>query len=82
MKIKDILSGWKNYLVSDPVVDEVAAARAKVCAVCPEAKEGVFTALLKDYKLEDIEGKYCNKCKCPLSATVRSESKKCPLLKW
>jgi hypothetical protein len=82
IKAKDILSGWKNYLIDDPVVDKIAEARAKVCALCPEAKDGRFTALLKDYKLEEIQGKYCHICKCPLSASVRSKSKKCPLDKW
>lgn len=82
IKVKDIVNGWKNYMIEDPVVDKVAEERAKVCAACPEAKSGIFTALLKDYKLEEIEGKYCGICKCPLSSSVRSESKKCPLDKW
>lgn len=80
--IKDIINGWKNYLVDDPVIDAIAKQRAKVCEVCPEAKKGKFTAVLKDYKQHEIEGKYCGVCKCPLSAKVRSENEKCPLEKW
>lgn len=80
--IKKIVNGWKNYLVDDPVVEEKALERAKICADCPEAKKGKFTALLKDYKLKEIEGEYCGVCKCALSAAVRSESKECPLGKW
>lgn len=82
MIVTDILSGWKNYIVDDPLTDELAKQRAKICSGCDYAKEGVFTALLKDYRLKEIEGKYCDKCKCPLSAAVRSKSKKCPLKKW
>ncbi len=80
--IKNILNGWKNYLVDDPLNNEEAKVRAEICAVCPEAKEGKFTAVLKDYRLHEIEGKYCGVCKCPLSAKVRSENESCPLNKW
>lgn len=81
--IKDILNGWKNYLVDDPVVEEVAKERAAICADCSSAKEGKFTAVLKDYKLHEIQGKYCDAClRCPLSAKVRSENETCPREKW
>ena len=80
--IKDILNGWKNYLVDDPVIEKVAKERATICSGCEEAKEGKFTAVLKDYKLHEIEGRYCGECKCPLSAKVRSENESCPLDKW
>lgn len=87
--IKDILNGWKNYLIDDPVVEKVAKERAKVCATsgedgkpCPELKEGVFKAVLKDYRIHEIEGMYCRKCTCPLSAKIRSENEQCPLNKW
>lgn len=82
MKVKDILSGWKNYLIDDPVSEELAKQRAAICAKCPQAKEGKFTAVLKDYKIKEIEGRYCDKCKCPLSAKTRSKNEKCPLNKW
>ena len=82
MSVKDIINGWKNYLVDDPVIDQVAKERAEICAACPSAKSGKFTAILKDYKLHEIEGKYCGECLCPLSAKVRSENEKCPLGKW
>ena len=80
--IKEIVNGWKNYLIDDPVVQKIAEERAKICVECPEARKGVFSAVLKDYKLHAIEGLFCNECSCPLSAAVRSESKECPLGKW
>jgi hypothetical protein len=82
MKIKDILSGWKNYIIDDPAIEAMAKQRAKICSTCPQAKEGKFTAVLKDYRIHEIEGLYCGKCLCPLSAKVRSENETCPLNKW
>ena len=80
--IKEILNGWKNYLIEDPVIEEVAEKRASVCKICTHLKKGKFTSMLKDYKLHEIEGHYCDKCKCPLSAKVRSQNEKCPIDKW
>lgn len=76
----NILQGWQNFIDKSEVVEQVAEQRAKICSVCPEMKHGILTAFIKD-KLTDIEGHYCNKCKCPLSAKIRSNDK-CPLNKW
>lgn len=81
MKIENIISGWTNYIIPDPLVNEEAKKRAAVCAGCPFAKEGTFTALLRD-GIKDIEGLYCSACTCPLSAKVRSKREKCPKNKW
>ncbi|MBW2961276.1 hypothetical protein [Mesonia aestuariivivens] len=87
--IKDILNGWKNYLIENPVIEEVAKERSKICATsgpngnkCTHLSKGKFTSMLRDYKLHEIEGYYCSKCKCPLSAKVRSKNEKCPINKW
>ncbi|TXK78694.1 hypothetical protein [Mesonia sp. K4-1] len=80
--IKDILNGWKNYVVPDAIIDQEAEVRAEICASCPFAKKGKFSAMLRDYKFHEIEGHYCGKCKCPLSPKVRSKNEKCPLNKW
>ena len=82
-KVNEILSGWKNYLLNDDSVDaKLAKHRADQCAKCPEAKRGIHTALLPDYSFAEIQGHYCNVCKCPLSAKVRSAESKCPKGKW
>lgn len=78
--IKNILSGWKNYLDKTAVTETVAKQRAAVCASCPHAKQGKLLAFIKD-RLTEIEGAYCNICKCPLSAKVRSTDI-CPDNKW
>lgn len=63
------------------VTEELARARAKECAECAELKNGVITAFIND-DLKEIKGTYCNKCKCPTSAKIRSEKETCPLKKW
>jgi hypothetical protein len=78
--VKNILSGWKNYLDKTDVTEEIAKKRAALCATCPHAKQGKLLAFIKD-SLTDVEGAYCNLCKCPLTAKVRSTDI-CPINKW
>lgn len=80
MQLKHILEGWHNYMEKPEVVESVAEYRASICAECPELKHGKLLAFIKD-ELTEIEGCYCNECKCPLSAKIRSHDK-CPLGKW
>lgn len=79
-KAKIIAEGWENFIDKSPIIEEVALERSKICAVCPHAKKGFITALIKD-ELKDIQGYYCAKCTCPLSAKIRSKDI-CPLKKW
>jgi len=81
-EFKSILEGWTKYAIGEVATDEEAKRRAKICATCPERKEGVFSAVLKDYLLKEIQGTYCGVCKCALSAKVRSKTEKCSLKKW
>ncbi len=78
--IKNILTGWKNYLRKSEVTEAVAKERAALCAVCPHAKHGKLLTFVKD-TLKEVEGAYCNQCGCPLSAKVRSNDI-CPINKW
>lgn len=80
--IKEILNGWKNFLISNPIVEDIAKDRSKICSQCPSAKYGKHSAILKDYTTKEIEGYYCGECKCPLSVKVRSTISQCPLGKW
>lgn len=80
MMIDSILTGWKNFIDKSEVVEEIARERAAICAVCPYAKQGKLLTFVKD-SLKEIEGAYCDKCKCPLSAKVRSKDI-CPMSKW
>ena len=86
-KAKDILNGWKNYLMpSDQVVLDLAKKRAEICAGCDAAKKGLHTAVLPDYSIQKIQGMYCSiekgGCGCPLSTAVRSKDYKCVKGKW
>jgi len=78
--LQHILTGWKNYISKSEVTEAVAKQRAAVCAACPQAKQGKILAFVKD-TLKEVEGAYCNACKCPLSAKVRSNDT-CPENKW
>lgn len=80
MDVKTILSGWKNYLDKSEVVEKVAKERAAICAACPFAKQGKLLTFVKD-TLSEVQGAYCEKCGCPLSAKIRS-SDICPNSKW
>jgi hypothetical protein len=81
MKIKNVLNGWENFLDKSEVTEDLAKQRAKECVKCPKAKHGLLTAFIND-DLKEIEGHYCDICKCPLSAKLRSENENCPINKW
>ena len=78
--LQNILTGWKNYLDKTEVTESLAQQRATLCAACPHARQGKLLTFIKD-SLTTIEGAYCNICKCPLSAKVRSNDT-CPKNKW
>ncbi|GGB84013.1 hypothetical protein GCM10007424_25020 [Flavobacterium suaedae] len=80
MDVRNILYGWKNYLDKNEVTEAVAKQRATICAACPHAKKGMLLTFVKD-ELKEVEGYYCNKCGCPLSAKIRSNDI-CPEKKW
>jgi hypothetical protein len=79
MNLYAIISGWRNFIDRSDVTECVALKRAKICEKCPEAKQGKLLSVVKDDVME-IDGYYCNLCKCPLSAKVRQDVEICP--KW
>ncbi len=81
-KLNEIFNGYKNYLITDQNSEKVARERALICSKCEFAKKGLHAAVLPDYRIKEIKGYYCSKCKCPLSAKVRSKASKCPIKKW
>ncbi|WP_330444222.1 hypothetical protein [Flavobacterium sp. C4GT6] len=78
--LNEILSGWKNFIQKSEVTENTARKRAALCALCPHAAKGKLLVFIKD-DLKEIQGTYCNICKCPLSAKVRSNDI-CPENKW
>ena len=81
-KVKSIISGWSNYIVSDKKNKALYNYRVKQCSECVEAVEGTYEKLMPDYTLKKIKGLKCNICKCPLSTKIRSLEENCPLTKW
>lgn len=67
-KAKQIVEGWKNVVITDPLVEAEAKKRADICAGCDR---------LKDHTL-GIDGFLrCGVCNCPLAMLTRSMSAKC-----
>jgi hypothetical protein len=81
VQISNILNGWQNFIAKSEVSEKLAKERAAECAKCTHAKEGKLLAFIKD-DLKEIESCYCDICKCPLSAKLRSELETCDLGLW
>lgn len=82
MNVSNILNGWQNFIHKSEVTEKVALDRAKHCLRC---EHKLFSKTLKAFvkdELIQVEGFICKKCKCPLSAKLRSEKEKCPLKLW
>lgn len=84
--LKDIYSGWKAYLINDPIALELAKERAVICSGCDKAEHGTFEIILPDFQIKEIQGLVCSKkkggCGCPISTATRSKNYKCPVGKW
>jgi len=81
MNVKNILNGWQNFIDKSEVTETLAVQRALNCVDCVELKKGGLLSFMND-DLKEIQGHYCNICKCPLSAKLRSLNEVCPLNKW
>jgi len=81
MNVKNILNGWQNFIFHNQVTEKLAKERASFCVNCPKLKKGKLLSFLND-DLKEIEGYYCDICKCPLSGKIRSKEEKCDLNKW
>lgn len=81
--LKNIIAGWTNLVLHNPVKEETAMKRANICATCPAAKfsGGVHTVVV-DKKTTQIRGLVCSDCGCPLSAKVRADYDYCPRGLW
>lgn len=81
MSIESIISGWENYIFENKSVENMAKKRAEICEDCPENTVGNILVFFND-KLQNIKGRYCKECGCPLSAKVRSPNENCGYEKW
>ena len=80
-KLKDILSGWSNFIDKSEVTEEKATQRGLICSTCEYAKfSTMLNTFVKD-ELKTVKGYYCSDCGgCPLSAKVRTNKDICK--KW
>ena len=65
-KLKEIYSGWKNYVFANPDVEELAKNRMEICVDCEFLSSR----------------SYCALCGCFMPAKVRSPKSKCRAKKW
>lgn len=79
--IKDILDGWENFVNQKEVSEKMARQRAEYCKNCINLKKGGLLSFVND-DIKEIQGFYCNLCKCPLSAKLRSKNSNCPINKF
>ena len=68
-KIKEIFDGFKNTLILDEVVNEVAAKRLAICNACTS-------------KISMMGCECCGECHCIIAIKVKSPGTNCPLNKW
>lgn len=70
-KVQEIIEGWKNLLVKNSVIEDVAVERSEECAKC----ENVHLVMGRFYL-------HCKKCGCYIPAKIRSKSSRCPNGLW
>ena len=75
----NFVTGWSKYLLS--ITDKESRRKAKICDKCDEIKRDSVYEVIKGDEIKEVSGAMCNKCKCPISAIIRS-NKKCPLNKF
>ncbi len=83
MSIKNIVSGWTNYIRSkSPIglseeMSKLSLSRAEICKECPSLSDTSVKALGKT-----IARAQCIECNCTFPQLVYAPDKKCPLDKW
>lgn len=73
--MKNFFTGWGNFLLG--LNTKEAKRKANICLDCDHLESGKIE-IIKDNKIKEISGAICGKCKCPLSAKLRSDDK-CPI---
>jgi hypothetical protein len=76
-KLRNIYTGWKNYLTDNELANELAQERAPFCSECTHAVFKQHLLAMTD-EVKIIEGFVCELCHCPLSAKLRVPEEKCP----
>ena len=72
--VSNIVQGYTNLIVTDPVIEELSVTRMAICLSCEYRKDLVA--------INGVQHYYCSKCNCPLDAATRAPDKVCPIGKW
>lgn len=73
-KLGNIYNGYSNIINKSPEVEKLYNERYIICSNCSDKKLIRIVVKTKHY--------YCNICKCPLDAKLRSVKEHCPNNKW
>lgn len=84
VKYGDIVDGFSYLIMTDPKVEEVAKARALICAKCPHAQYivGHKSTVVVEGKQHSYKSMKCGACGCALAAKVRAMDNECPAGLW
>ncbi len=69
---KKILSGVKNLLIKNKIIEEIAEARQSICDDCE----------FKSKDCSPLIAECCSACGCSLKFKTRSLESSCPKDKW
>ena len=75
-----VATAWGNYVTDNTKANIEAQHRALFCNSCSFKAYNTLLSNIPD-SIKSIEGCYCSKCNCPLSAKLRSNGN-CPLNLW
>lgn len=71
--VKNVITGWKNFIDKSELTESEALKKAKICADCPFIEKAFLLSFVKETAdFKEIEGYRCGICKCPTSALIRS----------
>lgn len=62
-QFNDIVDGWKNYVIRNPLTEAQSLHRTAICVKCPNMKDDGISR--------------CGICNCPLSMLTRSIEAEC-----
>lgn len=68
-----MLKEWISVLKGKKATFE-EKRRAEICVKCPDSEHANFLDYVKG-DIKEVKGLYCNKCKCPLVAKLKTNDK-------
>ncbi len=74
-----MIKEWIKAFKEEPTKED--KRRAAICKACPFAIHSEYMEFING-KIKDIKGLYCNQCKCPLIAKIKTTNPKHVCKKW